>query len=185
MYWTESYSRKHLGPLLRHGTVWYRAVQDKLPALGPGAPVSREHWCISLKQGQHLLEAARHCQYLLCGDEGGGTDKKGALVMLTCQGHCPTLPSLPEAMPDEIAGSLQADKEENGMGDPIPEWCPSAHTASCSFPKLSSSWAQIPFPWSTQACCPWLGVPYFDFKRLVPPHLCLGREEGEYGIHPR
>lgn len=61
------------------------------------------------------------------------------LRMLTCQGHCPTLASLPEAMPDETAGRPQtANKEEQDMGDVLGN-LPLCPHPSCSFLKLMSS----------------------------------------------
>lgn len=100
--------------------------------------------------------------------------------MLTCQGHCPTLASLPEAMLDETAGHPQtASEEEKSMGDP-PQNPPSAPSAPCSFLKLESSLCLGP-----PGMLPLAGVPYFTLRdSLVPLHLCLGREKGEGGRHP-
>ena len=59
--------------------------------------------------------------------------------MLTCQGHCPTLASLPEAMPEETAGRPQtADKKEKDMGDLAGNRCLFSHPF-VPFPKLGFS----------------------------------------------
>lgn len=93
--------------------------------------------------------------------------------MLTCQGHCPTLASLPEAMPDETAGRPQtANKEEKSMGDLPQNPAPLA-------PPLPALRLGPP------GLLPLAGVPYLTLKdSLVPLHLCLGREKGEGGRHP-
>lgn len=88
--------------------------------------------------------------------------------MLTCQGHCPTLASMPEAMPDKTAGRPQtATKRRVAWGTcsapspPTPQIVPLLSPLWHHFP-----WCPVPFsPPPTPNCWPWLGA-LLDFTRF-------------------
>lgn len=104
--------------------------------------------------------------------------------MLTCQGHWPTLASLPEAMPDETAGRPQtADKEEKGMGDlpRNPPLCPHPSVLLSQTGIVSSTWHKFP-SLSPPSHAALAGASYLTLgDSLVPPHWYLGREREYVG----
>lgn len=107
--------------------------------------------------------------------------------MLTCQGHWPTLASLPEAMPDETAGRPQtAGKEEKGMGD-LPRdllLCPHPSALLSQTGVLSSAWHKC-LSLGPPSPVELTGASYLTSgDSLVPPHWRLGREKGVCGRHP-
>ena len=145
-------------------------------ALSPGAPATH------LPDGSPLSRARTHRKQLATVSTHCFEMREAAQTwdkpwrMLTCQGHCPTLASRPETMPDKTAGRPQtADGEERGL-EACPGPCPRpASPRRC--PLLGTRpLSVLPGHVDPEA------APYLTWRDpWVPPHLCLQRKRAVWG----